>query len=230
MYAYITGYRQWGNRIPLAKKIVAASFLFWLGILCHRLIWYRTSNGACSPQPGAYAYFDTYCDAILISLIPTIVLIVLAILIGRSVRNMLQRKIAPTFNINQLTQNNESTMSKINSQLTIMLFLQTLVAIISFLPYSANGCYTNITATWSKSATQVAWEGFMSNLIRLLSFLFFSSPFYISILSFSSFRQQFLRSIGLIKQENNIQLNTVQSMIGKNNLATTYGGVRQLLP
>ena len=146
-------------------------------ILGHRLIWYKITNGACVAQAGTYASFGAYYDATMLSLIPTVVLIVLAILIGQNVRQIVQRQVAPTAITDETNQNNQTVISKINSQLTIMLFLQTFVALISFLPYSSRELYSIITATRSKSALQTAWESLISNITRLLTYLFFSTHF-----------------------------------------------------
>lgn len=200
----VSEYRQWGNRVSLAKKLIAAFFVIWFVILCHRLIWYRTSNGECGPQPGAYAYFDNLFDALMTCLLPMVTLTVLGILIGRSIRQITQRQIVPASFGNESTHAKQSIISKIDVQLTIMLFMENFVAIISFLPYAAHLLYINITNTWPKSPLRIAWEIVIIELIRLLSYLFFSCPFYVSIISFKGFRHQFLHSIGFIRSQNNI--------------------------
>lgn len=90
MFFFVSAFRQWGNRISLAKKLVAISFLIWIVLLCPRLIWYRTLNGSCGPEPGFYAYFDNLYTAIMTCLVPMVVLTILGVLIGRSIRNVIQ--------------------------------------------------------------------------------------------------------------------------------------------
>ena len=208
----IAAYRRWGNRISLAKKLVAVFSLIWLVILSHRLIWYGTSNGQCGAQAGSYAYFDNIFDAIVTCLFPMVTLIVLGILIGRSVRRIAQRRVVPGVAINESTNANQSAIQKIDTQLTIMLFMNILFSMISFLPYAAQLIYNNITGNWPKSPLRLAWEKVISETINLLSYIFFSCPFYVSIISFSGFRHQLLRSLRLIKQTTNFQLQSRDTM------------------
>ncbi|CAF4147866.1 unnamed protein product [Adineta steineri] len=194
--------RRWGNRVPLANKLVISFSLIWLVILCHRLIWYDTINGQCEGQAGFYAYFDNIFNAVVTCLLPMITLTVLGILIGRSVHRVVQRRrVVPTATINESAHSDQSAIQKIDTQLTIMLFLDIFVSMISFLPYAAQLIYANITGTWPKSPLRVAWENVVSEIINLLSYIFFSGPFYVSIISLSGFRHQLLRALGLKKQQ-----------------------------
>jgi hypothetical protein len=205
-FLFILAFRKWGNRIPLAKKLVIISSFIWLVILCHRLIWYGgASNGRCEAQPGVYAYFDNLFGAIVTCIFPIVTLSILGTLIGRSVRHVVQRrKVVPTTTTattttttTTTTENNQSLIKKMDTQLTIMLFLDIFVAMISFLPYAAQLIYINVTQTWSKSPLRVAWENIITEIINLLSYIFFSTSFYVSIISLTGFRNQLLRTIGL---------------------------------
>ncbi|UJR18557.1 hypothetical protein I4U23_005464 [Adineta vaga] len=195
------GFRRWGNRVPLAKKLVIISYLIWLIALFHKLIWYGgAANGKCEAQPGFYAYFDNLFGAIVTCLFPMIVLTILGILIGRSVHLVAQRRrVVPAVTNDGGTHGEQSAIQKMDVQLTIMLFLDIFVAMISFLPYAANLIYGNITGNWSKSALQVAWENIIGEIINLLSYTFFSTSFYVSIISLTGFRDQLLRAIRLKK-------------------------------
>lgn len=167
------------------------------------MIWYGgASSGKCEAQPGVYAYFDNLFNAILTSILPIVTLSILGILIGRSVHQVVQRRqVAPGIKTNESTHHEQSAIQKMDAQLTIMLFLDIFVAMISFLPYAAYLIYTNVTNTWSKSPLQIAWENIISEIINLLSYTFFSTSFYVSIISLTSFRNQFLRAIGLKKTQ-----------------------------
>ena len=194
-----TVFRRWGNRISLANKLVIGFLLIWLVVLCHRLIWYGgASNGRCEAQPGIYAYFDNLFDAIMTCLFPMVTLTALGILIGRSVHRVVQRgRVAPATTNNESTHCRQPAIQKMDAQLTIMLFLDIFVAMISFLPYAAHLIYINVTDTWSKSPLRVAWETIIIEIIRLLSYIFFSCSFYVSITSLTGFRNQLLRAIYL---------------------------------
>jgi hypothetical protein len=216
IFSFIVAYRGWGNRISLAKKLVAVFPLIWLVILSHRLIWYGVFNGGCGGQAGFYAYFDNIFDAIVTCLLPMVTLTVLGVLIERSVRRIAQRRVVPTVTANESAANaNQSAIRKIDAQLSIMLFMNIVVAVISFLPYAAQLIYTNITQNWSKSPSRVAWENVIMAIINLLSYIFFSSPFYVSIVAFSGLRQQLLRTLRLTKQQTNARSTTQQGVTMK---------------
>ena len=186
--------------------------LVWLVILSHRLIWYSASNGQCQGQPGFYAYFDNLFDAIVTCLVPMITLTVLGILIGQSVHRVVQRRqIVPVTTTNETTSVNQSAIQRMDTQLTVMLFLQIIVAMISFLPYAAHLIYINVTDTWPKSRLRVAWETIIIETIRLLSYIFFTCSFYVSIIALSGFRRQLLVTLGFIKQQTNSHMIRTQA-------------------
>ncbi|CAM4976094.1 unnamed protein product [Rotaria socialis] len=195
-----TAYRRWGNRLDLANKLVAVFSVVWILVLWHRLVWYSASSGSCEGQSGSYAYFDNLFSAIVTCLCPMILLTVLGVLIGRSIRNIIQQRIGRMTAISESVTANQSVIHKVDAQLTIMILMQIVVAMISFLPYAAQLLYSNITNGWSKSPSRAAWETVISEAINLLSYLLFSCSFYVTMVSFSGFRQQLLRSLGLKKQ------------------------------
>lgn len=225
LFCFLAVFRRWGNRITLANKLLVVSSLIWLVILSHRLVWYSASNGQCQGQPGFYAYFDNLFDAIVTCLVPMVTLTVLGILIGQSVRRAVQRRrIVPSTIINETTSVNQSAIQKMDSQLTVMLFLEVFVAMISFLPYAAHLVYINVTDTWPKSRLRIAWETVIIETIRLLSYIFFICPFYVSIIAISGFRRQLLFSLRFMKQQTNNhthhQLGTAMLATHKNNANT----------
>jgi hypothetical protein len=89
-----------------------------------------------------------------------------------------------------------SHRQQIDLQLTIMLYLQTLIAIITFVPYGAQVFYVNITGGWIKSPVRQAWELLITGIINLSSYLFAATGFYVSMVSNRGFREQFFRSFG----------------------------------
>jgi hypothetical protein len=109
----------------------------WFLITCHRLILYSTSAGHCIAQPGIYAAYDNYFEAVLSGLCPPIIILMLSYLLLRSVRGTIQRQIGPT-NVEQNRPTpNLIFLRNTDRQLTIMLLWQTFVAIPAFLPYAA---------------------------------------------------------------------------------------------
>ncbi|CAF3133072.1 unnamed protein product [Rotaria socialis] len=210
-----TAYRRWGNRLDLANKLVAVFSVLWILVLWHRLVWYSASSGSCEGQSGSYAYFDNLFSAIVTCLCPMIILTVLGVLIGRSIRNIIQQQIGRVTAFSESATANQSVIHKVDAQLTIMILMQIVVAMISFLPYAAQLLYSNITNDWSKSPLRVAWEHVISETINLLSYLLFSCPFYVTMVSFSGFRQQLLCSLGLKKQQTVNPSNTLETATGR---------------
>ncbi|CAF3733949.1 unnamed protein product [Rotaria sp. Silwood1] len=184
-------YRQWSNRVNVAYKMCITCVLFWFLFFSHRLILYSTQNGICAPRSGIYATFDSYVEAIFTAMGTPIVMIVLAFLLIRSVRSVIQRRIAPDNNGSLVIIVQGSILQQIDSRLTLMLILQLTIAIMTRIPYAVQVIYTNITQNWSKSALQIAIENAIVEFIHLLSYTFFTSSFYVSFISNSAFRRQF---------------------------------------
>ncbi|UJR06666.1 hypothetical protein I4U23_010952 [Adineta vaga] len=203
-YEFLFKIRQFGSSYvnQLAFTFLALATLDRI-FLAHRspgLRRWGNPNGKCEAQPGFYAYFDNIFGAIVTCLFPMVVLTILGILIGRSVHRVAQRRrVVPAVTNGGGTHAEQSAIQKMDVQLTIMLFLDIFVAMISFLPYAVNLIYGNITGNWSKSALQVAWENIIGEIINLLSYTFFSTSFYVSIISLTGFRDQLLRAIRLKK-------------------------------
>ncbi|CAF4853671.1 unnamed protein product [Rotaria sp. Silwood1] len=151
----------------------------------------HTKNGICAPRSGIYATFDSYVEAIFTAMGTPIVMIVLAFLLIRSVRSVIQRRIAPDNNGSLVIIVQGSILQQIDSRLTLMLILQLTIAIMTRIPYAVQVIYTNITQNWSKSALQIAIENAIVEFIHLLSYTFFTSSFYVSFISNSAFRRQF---------------------------------------
>lgn len=189
--------RQWSNRISLAYKLVLGGSLVWLLIVGHRLIFYSNSTGTCTGQAGAYIVFDTYLEAILSGVYSPLVVIVVAILLLRSARSVTRRRVTPNNIAHSTPAPNQLHLRQIDLQLTTMLFLQSSMAIISYVPYAVQLLYVNITDGWAKSNLQQAWEQLIVNIICLCSFLFAASGFYISVISNRGFRKQFMHSFGI---------------------------------
>ena len=197
MFSYVTAYRQWSNRVFLAYKLVLASALFWILVVGHRLIFYTNATGFCTTQEGVYALFDTYLEAFLSGICSPLIVIALAFLLLRNVRSVMKRRVRPGNVAATELNGNFLRLQRIDSQLTLMLFLQSLVAIIAYVPYATAVLYFNITGTWNKSSVRQAWEQLIGQIIRLCSYLFASTGFYISMMSNCGFRKQFMRSFGI---------------------------------
>jgi hypothetical protein len=130
---------------------------------------------------------------------------ILAYLLIRSVENVVHRRINRVNNISSINViKNRSPLKQIESHLTLMLLLQSLITIITYVPYATNLIYTEITQYWPKSNIRIARENLFYELAHLFAFLFFASSFYISIMSNVGYRRQ-IRNSFRRKKDTNLQ-------------------------
>ena len=200
-----TAYRQWSNRVSLAYKAVPFIGFLWLLLCGHRFLFYSAASGTCVPQPGVYEKYDTFFEVVVAGVCPPTIIMVLGILLLRSVRQVLRRRVVPSGVTTQTGNSHPSHIQQIDAQLTRMILLQSFVAIPSFIPYGAQNVYSSITQNWYKSPLRIAWENVVIESIRLLSYIFYSSSFYVSFLSSRGFRKAFYQSIGRKRTEKSAQ-------------------------
>ncbi|UJR19379.1 hypothetical protein I4U23_022509 [Adineta vaga] len=183
-------YRKWSNRVSLARKLVIISSLFWFSILVHRAIVYTLEDDDCDPPSEFYDIIDQYLEAILLNIFPLTIVFLLVYLLRRSLKNTLQRRtnMVPV-SIQQHTIK-QSQFHHIDSQLTLMLLLQAIIAIVSFLPYGCRLLYDVVTERSDKTSLQESIDDVIGQFTKILSFTFFSSSFHISILSSRGFRRE----------------------------------------
>ena len=126
--------------------------LFWFLLLVHRIILYRIKDGVCVPPDGFYKYYDNYFQVIFSSLSPAIIMSILAYLLIKSVREVTRRRVVPVNTIIlPIMVQNKSIIHQMDTQLTRMLILESLITIITYAPYAIQLTYTNITGEWYKN-------------------------------------------------------------------------------
>ncbi|CAF4515147.1 unnamed protein product [Rotaria sp. Silwood2] len=141
---------------------------------------------------------------------PPIVMILLAYLLIRSVRGVIQRRIVPDNNGPSVTLAHRSVLQNMDSRLTLMLILQSIIAIITYIPYASELIYSNVTQYWSKSDLRNAQEKVFVELTHLLSYIFFATSFYVSLISNDGFRRQFKNFFQKPKSDDRtIHINTI---------------------
>ncbi|CAF4017225.1 unnamed protein product [Rotaria magnacalcarata] len=92
-----------------------------------------------------YAYFDNYIEIVFTAICPPVAVIVLTYLLIRSVRNVIQRQIISGNNAQAATVAYRSNLEQMDSRLTSMLILQSMIVIITYIPFAAELVYTNVT-------------------------------------------------------------------------------------
>lgn len=175
---------------------------FWFLLLVHRIILYRIQDDVCGPPPGGYAYYDNYFQVIFSSLLPAIAMSILAYLLIRNIRVLSRRRIVPTTGTLPTINMNKTIVQQMDASLTRMLMIESLIAIITYVPYAAELTYTNLTQGWSKTSLRLAWEKLFTELIHLLSYVFFATSFYVSLFSNIGFRRKIKRLLRIKARSN----------------------------
>jgi hypothetical protein len=183
--------------------MVILCVLFWLLLIGHRIILYRIKNGNCGPFDGFYNFYDNYFQVIFSSLSPAIVMCVLAYMLIKSVRGVVRRRVVPVMDVPSIVIPPSSLIHQMDTQLTLMLVLESLITMVTYVPYAVALTYANITQDWYKSPLRLAWESVFTELIHLFSYIFFASSFYVSMISNVGFRRQVKRLLLRKKKLNN---------------------------
>lgn len=165
--------------------------IFWFLLLGHRIILYNITDEICAPLAGFYADYDNYFEVVFAAVCPPIVMFVLAYLLIRSVRHVIHRQITPGNLPIQIKIVHRPVLQQMDSKLTLMLILQSIITIITYIPYATELIYSNVTENWTKSPLRNAQEQVFVELTHLCSYAFFASSFYVSMISNSGFRRQF---------------------------------------
>ncbi|CAF1362093.1 unnamed protein product [Adineta steineri] len=85
--------------------------------------------------------------------------------------------------VKKLGQNssNQSRFQRIERQLTSLIIAQTLVCMVTSLPYGVQYLYTGITLTQAKDPYRLALETFIQHVVRLNLYASSAAPFYVYV-------------------------------------------------
>jgi hypothetical protein len=89
----------------------------------------------------------------------------------------------------------QGRLRHIERQLTSMIIAQTLLCIVTSVPYGVQYLYTGITLTQSKSSYRLALEALIQNVIRLNLYVSSAAPFYIYVCLSTEIRRM---AVGLV--------------------------------
>ena len=173
--------------------------LFWILVTSHRLIFYTNSIGSCWSQNGAYRTFDTFLDVSFSAVGSPFLVIILTLMLWLSVRSVTKRHATRNSVAPAIITPDQSRHQQADLQITTMLLMQSILAIINYVPFGGFILYVMFTDGVIKSPLRVAWENIIIAFIRLSSYLFAAGTFYISIISSHAFRQQFKDSFRMRK-------------------------------
>ncbi|CAF2094002.1 unnamed protein product [Rotaria magnacalcarata] len=129
------------SSISSALIVAPYQLNIWFGIF----LWVTGNLGSIGEYARFYAYFDNYIEIVFTAICPPVAVIVLTYLLIRSVRNVIQRQIISGNNAQVATVAYRSNLEQMDSRLTSMLILQSMIVIITYIPFAAELVYTNVT-------------------------------------------------------------------------------------
>jgi hypothetical protein len=123
--------------------------------------------------------------------------------------------------VTQLGQNSshQSRFHRIEQQITSLIIAQTILCVITSLPYGAQYLYTGITLLQTKDTYRLQLEALIQHVVRLNLYASSAAPFYIYVCFSSEIRRMALDLI-LCRRINNNQVGTTQTRNQTNGLAT----------
>ncbi|CAF1479215.1 unnamed protein product [Adineta steineri] len=170
-------------------------------LYCHILILYtiqtfpNASNhlqNYCYPQRGSYRIFSDTQLLIQFSLLPPILMCIFITFIIKNIHAS-HKRIA-----NAVVAQHHARIKKRDIQLTKMLILQVIIAIVCSLPLAVSQLMTTMTLTWTKTPLRLTIEAFFSLMARQLAYMNCSISFYIYTLGGSQFRLEIRQIINKI--------------------------------
>ena len=146
-------------------------------------------------EPGLTLEYDGYFETVASAVYPFVIIPILGYLMVRGVRKIMRRRVDANQDTNPTTSQQQAKIQQIDTQITKMLAMQSLIATVTFVIYGFQVLYSSITNGWAKSALRVAWEDAIIEFIRLGSYLFATTGFYVWMLSSNTYRKVLFTTI-----------------------------------
>jgi hypothetical protein len=175
-----------------AKYFIFFSYIVWLVVASHTLIWTTTINGQCT-KTGTYATFYTFYTILFVGLIPFVILCVFGYLTYRNMRQ-LRTRIQPT---GQNTNNANNYIQRRDRDLLVLVITEAFVYMITtnLLPAVLLEIMISSYVVPNKSSQYLRAEIFAHNFAFLLLLVYSAVPFYTYMISSKSFRRDFKQLI-----------------------------------
>ncbi|CAF3830607.1 unnamed protein product [Rotaria sp. Silwood1] len=171
------------SSIKWARIFLTVNTLVWVFMNIPQLIYndiIKSSSGAlsCVNTSKGYIYaYSYFLLPVIYFFVPFIFLIVFGYLTCTHVKQLNQGSL------------NQGRFRRIERQLTSLIIAQTLVCIITSVPYGAQYLYTGITLTQSKDPYRLAIEALIQHVVRLNLYASSAAPFYVYICLSSEIRR-----------------------------------------
>ena len=177
------------NSVYLARQICLWTLIVWMSATIPSLVYSRPiqitpTTRRCASSSWLWAkialYFFNLCCY---GLFPWFFMSLFGYLTLRRVRRTSRRRVQPLAAVT-LTR-----LTRIERQLTSVLFLQMITCIFSSIPYCVQSIYESVTQAVTKSPFRQAQENLFLQIARLTFYINFISMFYIHYISSSIFRR-----------------------------------------
>jgi len=181
----------------IAYHIVLINVIVWFVLPVHNLIFLVVSAGnICGfPLVAAIIYHSIF-TTILGGLLPPLIMIICAVLIGYNLASKQERR-----QRNMPSQTNQQPVASLNArdhQALIMLFVQVFFYILSTTPWTIDLLYTAFTRQINKSTNRLLIESFVGYLTEVIVCIYPTISFYIYTLTSKTFRQELVKIMHFI--------------------------------
>jgi hypothetical protein len=178
----------------IAYRIILINVICWFVLPVHNLIFIELVSGNCAFPLVAVLIYHSIFTIVLGGLLPPIIMIICAVLIGYNLASKQERR---QRNIHQ--QNKQQAARLLNvrdQQALVMLFVQVGFYFLSATPWTTIVLYTAITReVTNKSINRLAIEAFLRYITEIMGYIYPVLSFYIYTLTSHTFRHQLINTI-----------------------------------
>ncbi len=179
----------------IAIRLIFIFALFWFLICIFFSVTRTIENDSCNIFNQIYLMIYTIYYMIFAGIIPPLLILIFTILVMKSLTEV-RNRVQPFVTRNSITTNQSMTivLRKRDRNLIKMVFIEVIFYVISTMPFSIYLIYKMITNNLIKSEERQQIESFINYLTQsFLMYLNTALPFYIYILTSSSFRKNIIQ-------------------------------------
>jgi hypothetical protein len=201
------------SSLKTARVAIGFTTIIMTILYCHMIVYYEITytsdqfgniTSACNARQGIYRTFIALWHMTFYSLCPCFLMFLFGFLTINNIRRPSQ--------VRPIIGENSGLGRRTETQLLRMLTAQSLLTIISTLPFSIYRLYASFTANVVKDPLRIAQENLASQTINVISYFAHTSSFYLYTLTGSIFRKELFRIIGRCLPHNqNIVVPVMQS-------------------
>ena len=177
------------NSAYVARQICLSTIIFWMLVAIPTLIYTvpmqsKSAKRVCDSSSVIWSKIATYfLNLFCYGIFPWLFMSLFGCLTLRNVRRIRHQRIHPLPNAVLVR------MTRVDKQLTSILFWQILICFCSSVPYCIENIYESVTQSISKSPQRQAEDHLFLQIVRLAFYFNYISMFYVNYISSSIFRQ-----------------------------------------